>query len=160
MHDREQPEVGELATSAKPSPPVLEYSNLAPERTRAQIDPLLLIFAAGAYFPFIVLAFAVGEAWPVMLGFCVTWGETGALLVSLKIRRRCTGFRSKSRPPWAWLAAGATNTIAIAVIVILTTRRDPFWPLLGQGGSILSAFALAGIVSAILAMILLRPASR
>jgi hypothetical protein len=46
------------------------------------------------------------------------------------------------------------NSIAVVTIVQLTTRRDPFWPLLGQLGSIFVAFASIAVVAAVLATIL------
>jgi hypothetical protein len=84
----------------------------------------------------------------------MAWGETGALLVALKARRGCIRCRSQKRPWWAWLTAGMINSIAVVTIVQLTTRRDPFWPLLGQLGSIFVAFASIAVVAAVLATIL------
>lgn len=135
---------------------VLEYSNLAADRVRDKVESLLLPFAAGALLPSLVLALVLWEEWPVVLGFCVAWGETGALLVALKARRGCIRCGSKKRHWWTWVTAGAINSIAVAVIVLLTTRRDPFWPFLGQLGSILVAFGLTVVVSAVVATILIQ----
>jgi hypothetical protein len=138
-----------------PALPVLDYSSRELERSPSRPDPVLLPFASGAFLPFAVLALLVHDTGLISIGFCVAWGEAGALLLALKMRRRSIRRpRQKGRPWWISVLVGAANSVAVAGSVKLTTARDPFWPPLGQGGSILLAFGLAGVVAMIFAVIL------
>lgn len=148
-------ETERAASNGRTAPPqVLNYTNLAPVRKPQMIDPIFLPFALGAMLPFLVAAVSAFEIEWGVFGLWVSWGECGALLVASKIRDARVPNGTKTRAWWIGTLAGTANTLALYLIVRTTTARNPFWPMLGAGGSILLAFVLAGSLAAGLAVAL------
>lgn len=141
--------------TGKPPAPVLEYTTLGPERVRPpQLPPVLFPFAAGAFLPFLVAALAGGSIELFSIGLFVTWGECGALLLAIKIRGALVTRSLRSRKTWSAFVTGISNSVALWTVVRLTTARQRFSPLLGEDGTILLAFLLAGAISSIVAILL------